>query len=107
MSKVYLVEDVNHATYYGTKKEAKDSQKLEDEPERVQPVDAARELNANLKLIEQLDQRMIDLTCCLRGLIDVAPRDLLHDTSEGREAVKLMKAIDPSFIESCRLEDVL
>jgi hypothetical protein len=103
MAKVYLIEDANHATFYGTKREARDSQRRAEEPERIQTIDAAQQCNGMLGTIREMENQIIDLTISLKGIINVAPMDLLKETREGKEALDLMRKIDPDFLESCGL----
>lgn len=102
-AKVYVVADENRAAYFGTKRAARRFQSGMEEPERIVPLDAAEECERLDNSVRVEERARIRAEVALKELIAVAPMDLLRDTAEGREAIRLMREADPEFIKGCGL----
>jgi hypothetical protein len=104
MKKVYAIPDINLPTeYFGTRKEANAAFRSREQPEPIITVDAAEECNRLTAELADLERQTIALLVALKDLVAVAPDTTLEQTKEGRDAVELLRKIDPEWVADCGL----
>lgn len=69
----------------------------------VEVRDAVDECNRWARTCDELERQRIELLVALKDVVAIAPMDTLRDTKEGRDAVNLLRRIEPDFIKGCGL----
>lgn len=101
---IYAIPHNNLPTeYFNTRAEAVRDWRSQDEPERIEALDAAEQCNGLTRMVKDLDDMLIETRVALKGLVAVCPDDILKETTEGRRAVQVVREFDPDFVESCGL----
>jgi hypothetical protein len=104
MKTVYAIPHLNLPTrYYGTRKEARDAFRATEDSEAIVTLDGAEECNRLAEAVEELERQRIALLVAVKDLVAIAPESMLTKTKEGRDAVELLRKIDPEWVADCGL----